>query len=244
MDLLFNNTVLYIIFFLSGVIIGFLLKIVIKKIVTRVSIKSQTLKSPSYDLPLPQQKSYERYITFYPVVEILNGIFYMIALYKFGITSYTFIYLLFISSIIVITFINLDFKIIPDVITLPGILVGLIASPFILIDPFYRLSTLGLKASIIGAILGFGLYYLIAVLTRGGIGGGDIKMITMIGSFLGWKGALLTTFIGIIIFLGYITVHQIFKGKIKSTKIQTAPFYMIGALATIFWGEDIIQFYH
>jgi leader peptidase (prepilin peptidase)/N-methyltransferase len=179
----------------------------------------------------------------YPAVEALNGILYALVLWRFGLGWHTPFYLLFVSAMAVITFIDLDFQIIPDGITLPGTALGLILGSTILNDPFLRINHLGFLSSVIGAATGFGLYYLIATASRGGMGGGDIKMMSMVGAFLGWKAVLLTTFAGSL--MGSIAgvFLMAFKGMGRKSKIPFGPFLAAGALITLFFGQEILVWY-
>lgn len=153
------------------------------------------------------------------------------------------IFCMICSALIVITFIDIDFQIIPDRITLVGIPVGLIAGSFILPDPFMRMSDLGYRAAVGGFFVGGGLFYLIAVLSRGGMGGGDIKMMAMVGAFMGWKSVLLTTFLGSLTgsFLGLFLM--LFRGKGRKAKIPFGPFLAFGAVVTIFYGQELLDWY-
>lgn len=190
------------------------------------------------------------------MVELLNGILYWACFNHFGIGWHLPFLLAFVSAMVVITFIDLDFQIIPDVITLPGIVIGLIGASFLLPDPFSHFTppippllrggvggVVGFSNSIIGLLLGGGLFYLIAIASRGGMGGGDIKMMAMVGAFMGWKAILLTTFIGSLsgsiigIFL------MAFKGKGRKTKIPFGPFLSLGSLITLFFGAEILRWY-
>lgn len=179
----------------------------------------------------------------YPVVELLNAVLYVSIIWRFGCGWQTLVYFAFCSAMVVITFIDLEFQLIPDAITLSGIPLGLIAGSLILIDPFSRASTLGFNNSFTGLVSGGGLFYLIAVLSRGGMGGGDIKMMAMTGAFLGWKAVLLTTFSASLIgsIAGIILI--VFKGKGRKTKIPFGPFLAAGALITLFFGQEILRFY-
>ncbi len=147
------------------------------------------------------------------------------------------------SALIVITFIDIDFQIIPDLITIPGSLISLVLGSFFIKDPFLRVSMLGWKASLIGAAVGFGLFYGIAVLSRGGMGGGDIKMMAMVGALTGWKGVLLTTFAGSL--LGSIIgiSLMLFKGKGRKTKIPFGPFLAAGSAVSVLFGQEILRLY-
>ncbi len=179
----------------------------------------------------------------YPLVELLNALFYMAAYLRFGF-DYSLLFICpFLSALIVITFIDLDFQIIPDSITLPGILLGLIASSFIFPDPFEYYQITGFMNALIGFITGGGLFFLIALLSRGGMGGGDIKMMAMVGTFLGWKGVLLTTLIGSVAGSLVGIALMVFKGKDRKAKIPFGPFLALGALISLFAGRIILQLY-
>ena len=184
----------------------------------------------------------------YPLVEALNAFIYLLVFWRFGLGWSSAIYFVLCSSLIVITFIDYDFQIIPDRITLPGIPIGLIAGSFILPDPFLRATSLGLMASVIGAAGGFSFFYMVAflslrILKKEGMGGGDIKLMAMVGAFLGWKAVLLTTFLGslfgAIIGLGLMA----FKGREKGSLIPFGPFLAIGTLISLLFGQEILIWY-
>ena len=179
----------------------------------------------------------------YPLVEALNAALYCAVLWRYGIGWPSLIYGVLISSLIVITFIDLDFQIIPDRITLTGIPVGLLAGSLLLPDPFMRADLLGFRSSLTGFLIGGGFFYLVAVLSRGGMGGGDIKLMAMVGGLMGWKAVLLTTFIGSLTgsFIGIFLM--VFKGKGRKTKVPFGPFLALGALVTIFFAQEILLWY-
>jgi leader peptidase (prepilin peptidase)/N-methyltransferase len=179
----------------------------------------------------------------YPLVEAINALLYAALLWRFGIGWHTLFYFALSSAMIVITFIDLDFQIIPDSITLPGILIGLIAGALILPDPFMRWSPLGYKASIIGVAAGFGLFYAVAVLSRGGMGGGDIKMMAMVGAIMGWKTVLLTTFLGSLLGSVWGLFLMVAKGKGRKTKVPFGPFLAAGTIISLFSGQEILYWY-
>lgn len=184
----------------------------------------------------------------YPLVEALNALFYVFLFWRFGLHWPFLIYALFSSALIVITFIDLDFQIIPDQISLPGIPLGLLAGSLILPDPFMRAESLGWKASFIGAASGFLFYYFIAfagekIFKKEAMGGGDIKMMAMVGGFLGWKGVILTTFLGSL-FGSIIGIFMIlFRGREKGSQIPFGPFLALGALVSLYFGQEIIIWY-
>jgi leader peptidase (prepilin peptidase)/N-methyltransferase len=165
------------------------------------------------------------------------------------------------SALLVITFIDFDYQIIPDVISLPGMLVGLVLAPFFmsaLQDPLpFRLDLLlpnagpyltGLLNSFIGLLLGGGPLFAIGWAWEKlrhveAMGGGDVKLMGMVGSFLGWKGALLTIMLGALAgsFVGLLLI--IFKRHKMEKVIPFGPFLAVGALAAVFYGSDIISWY-
>jgi leader peptidase (prepilin peptidase)/N-methyltransferase len=171
----------------------------------------------------------------YPFVELLNGSGYLFLLHQFGLNWVWSVYALLFSALVAVTFIDLDYQIVPDVITLPGMVIGVVLSSTIL--------PTGLLNSLVGLFLGGGLFYLVALFSRGGMGGGDIKLIAMIGSFAGWKAVLLTIFVSA--FCGSILgiCLMIFMGKSRKYPVPFGPFLALGAMISILWGNPIIYWY-
>ncbi|MBU2590716.1 MAG: prepilin peptidase [Nitrospinota bacterium] len=171
----------------------------------------------------------------YPIVEFVTGLIYLFTYLRYGQSPYLVIYLLLFSAFLVIAIIDFKHQIIPDMITLPGTAIG-IAAPFFL-------NYMTPKASIIGLLVGGGLFFLIALLSRGGMGGGDIKLMAMIGTFVGWPGVLVTTMIGSL--LGAIVgiALMIMGKKGRKSQIPFGPFLIIGATVYILWGGYIIRWY-
>jgi leader peptidase (prepilin peptidase) / N-methyltransferase len=172
----------------------------------------------------------------YPLVELANGAGFTLLVWRFGVGLETAVYALLFSSLLVITFIDLDHQIIPDRITLPGMVVGLVASAVIL--------PLGFLNALIGLLLGGSLFYGVAMASRGGMGGGDIKLIAMIGAFLGWREALLTIFIGALAgsVIGLFLIA--FRGKSRKYPVPFGPFLSLGAVISLFSGSAIWAWYH
>ncbi len=185
----------------------------------------------------------------YPFVEALNAALYVLVFFRFGIGLHLPVYMVFITAMIVITFIDIDHQIIPDKITLPGIVVALVAGSLVLPDPFMRSQALGWKGALIGAAVGFGGFLAIAelsirLLKKEGMGGGDIKLMALVGAALGWKGVLLTTFAGS--FSGAVIGSLLiaFKGRGEGgTMMPFGPFLAMGSVLTLFLGQEIFQWY-
>lgn len=176
----------------------------------------------------------------YPVVEFLTGLLSLAAFIKFGFSVDYFIYFAFIAALITITFIDLDHQIIPDIISLPGILAGFAAS-FALADITYI-------ESLAGILAGGGVLFVVAagyelIAKKEGMGGGDIKLLAMIGAFLGWKGILFTVFSGSLIGTIIGVALMIAQGKDSKYAIPFGPFLSMGALLYLFFGETVIYWY-
>lgn len=197
----------------------------------------------------------------YFVVELLTGTIFALFYFDYLLGNFPpgelFLYLLLTSALIAITFIDFEHKIIPDKITYPGIVVGLLASlivkhqaPFI----FSHIPELNsFIDSFLGILAGGGLLWAIAVLSKGGMGGGDIKLGAMIGAFLGWQPTLLTLllafFVGavvgvILMFLKLFTSKSL-KAAWKKRKsfIPFGPYLALAALVVIFKGQAIMDWY-
>ncbi|MEN8211002.1 MAG: prepilin peptidase [Thermodesulfobacteriota bacterium] len=177
----------------------------------------------------------------YPLIEALTGIFALLLFLKFGLTPSFFYWFVFISTLITISFIDFDHQIIPDIISLPGII--------IFASSFYFLPEMTIKDTILGILLGGGSLYAVAFLyylikKQEGMGGGDIKLLAMIGAATGIKGVIFTIFAGSL--LGTIFgVLLMLSSKIKDTKLKIpfGPFLSAGAILFIFYGKELIQWY-
>jgi leader peptidase (prepilin peptidase)/N-methyltransferase len=173
-------------------------------------------------------------------VELLTGGFAMILWMSYGPNWQTLVYFIFVSALLVITFIDIDHRIIPDTISLPGIPIGFAAS-FLLPQVAWTDSLIGILSgggSLLAIAWGYQLFT-----GKDGMGGGDIKLLAMIGAFLGWKGVLFTlmaaSFIGT--FVGLIVMIRARKGM--KLAIPFGPFLAIGAICYIFFGPQLIEWY-
>jgi len=176
----------------------------------------------------------------YPVVELLSGAFAAMALARFGLGWQALLMYALIAAFLVITFIDLDHRIIPDVITLPGIPIGLAAS--------FGPGMISPLESLLGILAGGGSLFLVAwgyqlVTQREGMGGGDIKLLAMIGAFIGWKGVLLTIFIASLTgtLAGMALIFRR-RGDMKLA-VPFGPFLAVGAIAYLFMGPELMSWY-
>ena len=176
----------------------------------------------------------------YPLIEGITALLSLLLFIRFGPSLSYFVYFSFTAALIVITVIDLHHQIIPDVISLPGIGIGLLAS--------FLLPQMTFLNSLIGMLLGGGSLFLVATLyqwlfKREGLGGGDVKLLAMIGAFLGWKAVILTILLSSLI--GSITgmIIMVAKGKDFKYAIPFGPFLSLGAVISFFYGEKIITWY-
>ncbi len=174
----------------------------------------------------------------YPAIEIVTASLIALGFFRFGVSWEFLIFVVLGPALVIITVIDLEHQIIPDIITLPGIVFGLAAGSYMV----------GWKDSLLGLLLGGGLFYLIADIyyrlrNTMGMGGGDIKYIAAAGALLGWKKVLLAIFIGA--FLGAIVglAGMIDKKLNYLSKIPFGPFLAAGTLISFFSGDRIIYLY-
>lgn len=174
----------------------------------------------------------------YPLVEGLSGLLALLLLRRYGLHPQLAIEFIFCSLLLIIAMIDLDTGLIPDILSLPGIALGFVLS--------FLTPRLSWSDSLLGILLGGGIFYLIAagyalVRRKEGLGGGDIKLLAMIGAFIGWRGAAFTILAssvsGMIIALPLMWRY----GKGLGSSLPFGPFLAFGAVSYIFWGE---LFYH
>lgn len=176
----------------------------------------------------------------YPLVEFLTGMVALACVLRWGFTLNTLSIFIFVAALIVITFIDFEHKIIPDVISLPGILYGLLAA--------LVLPRITFVESLLGALLGGGSLLLVAgfyyLLTKQeGMGLGDVKLLAMMGAFLGWQSILFIIMIGSITGAAIGVAAMVIKKKDRKYAIPFGPFLSLGAVAYLFYGQEIIYWY-
>ncbi len=176
----------------------------------------------------------------YPLVEAANGLGYVWIVWQFGPGWSAVAYALLFSALLVVTFIDLDHQIIPDRITLPGIPLGILCAATVL--------PAGLFNSVLGVLLGGGLLWFMAWLSpylfgKEGMGGGDIKLLAMIGAFLGWEPVLLTVLVGA--FVGAVTGLSLIalKRLRRDQYLPFGPFLAFGAVVAMFFFTEIKAWY-
>ena len=246
----------YILIFILGLIVGSFCNVCIYRIPKNESIiypashcpKCRTTIKPVDNIPLLSyillkgrcRNCGSKISIQYPVVELLTGIIYLIIYLIYGLSIQSLVYIILSSALIIIAFIDLNEQIVPDVISLPGIGVGLILSFFV---PY-----LSFINSALGVVVGGGIILIIAlvgsmIFKKEAMGGGDVKLAAMIGAFLGWRYTIISLFLGF--FLGALIGIILIMTKIKKREdaIPFGPFIALGSLITLLWGEKIIAWY-
>jgi len=177
----------------------------------------------------------------YPAVELLSGSIF-VSLYLWYGLGWEFASKIFLfTSLMVIFFIDLKYQLIPDVITLPGITVGLVFSLLSKSPSFLD--------SVIGIISGGGLFYLVAlagdkIFKKESMGGGDIKLAAMLGAFLGWQKILLVFFLASLLGALVGIIFLILSPRLRENRlIPFGPFLAIATAICIFFGNRLVELY-
>ncbi len=171
----------------------------------------------------------------YSFVEGLTGILFTLMYIRYGCQWHLINSLWFTSLLIIVIFIDLDHHLILNKITYLGIITGL---AYNIVGGMQTLQN-----SLLGFVAGGGLFLVIALVSRGGMGGGDVKLAAMLGVFLGWQDVLLSFFFAFI--FGALVGLILIVTKIKSRKdyIPFGPFMVLGALIVILAKEPILNWY-
>ncbi len=199
----------------------------------------------------------------YPVVELLSALAFYGCARMWLFAPPTYVNSFFLALIIVLIFTDYNHRILPNTITLPGAIAGILLSPFQMPEVYSDLfswkaaSMLGFEnssyaepwiGSILGAVIGGGLLFLVAfvyeiVRRRQGLGMGDVKMMAMVGAFIGWRLALMTIFVGSLLgtFVGILLI--LFRKMDTQGKLAFGVFLGIGSAFCLFYGFPIIRWY-
>ncbi|MDD2733501.1 MAG: prepilin peptidase [Desulfuromonadaceae bacterium] len=176
----------------------------------------------------------------YPLVELLNGALTLFLFIRFGPTLAFAALFIFCSALVVITFIDFEHQIIPDEISLSGILIGFFFSFF--------LKGHSWQNSLLGILLGGGSLLLVAYAYqrctgKEGMGGGDIKLLAMMGAFLGWKAVPFIIFTSSLVGSLIGVSIMLFQKKDSKLAIPFGPYLAFGAILYIFYGRPLIRWY-
>ena len=169
----------------------------------------------------------------YPAVELLTAALFMGVFLRWGISAYTLAGWALTVILVSSAFIDLDEGIIPDVITIPGVVLGLVVS-FV---------TIGFFPALWGALAFGGVLFLVAVISKGGMGGGDIKLAAVIGAFTGLPGAAVTLLLSS--FMGAVFgITLMLMGRAgRKTPVKFGPFLAVAAYTAYLFSNEIVAWY-
>jgi len=246
----------YIFAFIFGAVVGSFLNVCICRIPQGASIVSPPSHCPACNYRIPfydnipivsflmlrgKCRSCRAPISFqYPLVELITALLTLFLFLKFGPTFPFAVLFAFCAAMVVITFIDLEHQIIPDSISLPGIVVGFGVSFFI--------PRLGWQNSLLGIVAGGGSLFAVAFLYerltgKEGMGGGDIKLLAMMGAFFGWKAIPFIIFVSSLVGSVAGVIVMVAQKKDRKLAIPFGPFLAAGAILYIFYGSQMIQWY-
>lgn len=171
----------------------------------------------------------------YPVMELLTGLLFAFAYWQLGWSIEFIVALFFISLLVIIVVSDIAYMLIPNKVLLfflPFLIIGRVLSP---LTPWWDCA--------VGAVVGFGILYSIAVISNGGMGGGDIKLFFLIGLVLGTMHTLLTLFIAAVIgmIVGLVVLTKNKQGR--KTPIPFGPSIALAAIIVYFYGDSLIDWY-
>ena len=171
----------------------------------------------------------------YPLVEVVAAMAFAAAWWAFGAGIDFLVAAILLSALIAITAIDLRHQIIPDLITLPGVVAGVVANLATQRVPWLE--------SLLGIAVGGGLFFVIILASGGGMGGGDMKLGAMLGAFLGWKVVLFSVFVAVVLG-GGLALGLLASGKRgRKDPIPFGPFLAAGGAVGFFCGERIVTWY-
>ncbi len=172
---------------------------------------------------------------FYPIIELTTGLLFLFAALMMGWTGELVVALTLISLCVIVFVSDYTYMIIPDKVLLFFLPLFIVERIFIPLTPWWD--------SLLGAAVGFGLLLLIAVVSKGGMGGGDVKLYGVLGIVLGFKFVLLSLFLAVFFGAFFGGIGMLF-GKVKKGKaIPFGPYICLAVLITYFYGERILEWY-
>jgi len=244
-----REILIYIGFFICGIVIGSFLEVVIYRIPRKISIIKPGSYCPSckgkiafYDnIPLISYillrgRCRNCKVRIPPktfVTELLTGLLFVLNYLFFGLSTQTIIGIIFCSVLVAVSFIDIDLRIIPNVIVIPFTIVGLALN--IYLNPLKWWMPLAYSAGAFTFMLIINLIY------PKGMGMGDVKLSLMVGAFL-VKSVIAGLFLGFLAGAIFGIAVIIKKRKMRQT-IPFGPFISIGSIIALFWGDNILKWY-
>lgn len=171
----------------------------------------------------------------YPLFELITALLFVLSFQQLGFQWELIVAWVFVSLLVIITITDVHYQLIPNRILLFFVIILILLRTFIQTEPWYD--------AFLGGIVGFTLLLLIALVSKGGMGGGDIKLFGVIGLVLGLSGTLMTLFIAALLgsFVGLLLMAF---GKVKKgVPFAFGPFIAAAAIIVYFFQESIVEWY-
>lgn len=177
----------------------------------------------------------EKISPLYPIVELATALLFLYSFIVFNLRIELVTAILLISLLMIVFVSDITYMVIPDRLLLFFLPLFIIMRIYEPLTPWYD--------SILGAIVGFGLVFIIIVVSRGGMGAGDMKLFGLLGIVLGWKLTLLAFFLSA--FIGAVIggLLMLFKKVKRKQPIPFGPYIVVATLITYFFGEQILTYY-
>ncbi len=192
----------------------------------------------------------------YPLVEAITGALFVFVYLRFGLVLATPIYMALAASLVVVTFVDLTDWTIPNEITIPGVFIGIGCSVLAMFYPESGLLLDSPISAIIGAAVGFAILYAmdkgaLLLLGKRGMGFGDVKLMAMLGAFLGWQSVILILVVAAFLGSGVgLTVIWLKRSQRSDGETMTTgtylpfgPYLAVGGVTALLFGADIIEAY-
>ncbi len=267
------HTLLAVMAFLLGAMVGSFLNVCVHRWPKGLSIISPRSRCPSCETPLTwldnipilswlflgaRCRHCGAVISWqYPVVEALTATLFLAVFWRFGVSDATPIYMAMAAALVLVTFVDLTDWTIPNEVTMPGIPLGIVCSLYVMFNPE---SALRIEAvyedvfhALIGAAVGGGSLFLVdrlslILLGKRGMGMGDVKLLAMLGAFFGWKGVIFIFMVaavaGSVVGIAFILAQKIRGEEEIEHYLPFGPYLSLGGVVMMLVGEPVFEYYH
>jgi len=263
---LFNpaNPFIFILVFVVGLCFGSFLNVIVYRLPRQISVTTPPSRCPycSYHLRALDLLPLIGYLLIkgrcrscgikinlrYPLVELSTGLLFLIVFSDHSWTLEFVSYTTLLYLLLGISLIDLEYRIVPNRIIAAGLIAGFLvyfprALDYIINPPEWLLAERPLSDAFFGLLLGGGIMLIIFLVSRGGMGAGDLKLMALIGFFVGLRGTAMVMLFGFLI--GALTgIIFMISGKLtRKDALPFAPFLSLATLIEVLWGEQIWEWY-
>ncbi len=259
-----NNLALSIIAFVFGLSFGSFLNVIVYRLPQNLSLAAPPSSCPSCKtnlgfMDLIPLFSYiilkgrcrycsEKISIRYPLVELVTGLLFAAVIYNFGFSVTGLFYLSLLFILFAVSLIDFEHRIVPNTLVAAGLAAGLLLLLPLLADlfvpvPKYLLIDHALLDALLGFALGGGLMLIIILVSRGGMGAGDMKLMAMIGLFVGLRGVAVVLLTGFILGALVGVTMMIAGSATRKTALPFAPYLAAGTVIEVFWGSMLWHWY-